>query len=99
MPGTNPSVITASLPSAVTTRTACERTVPVSGSYTHTAVVAPSWRNAVVGSLMAGKPARLSAAGVTCTVAPRGGAWAASMLALTAKVRVTGSALAATSRT
>ena len=71
----------------------------VAGSYTHTAVPWPCWRSAVVGSVMAGMPTWLSTCGVTYTVAPNAGAVAASMPTLMAKVRVTGSALAATSRT
>jgi hypothetical protein len=75
--------------------------VLVAGSYTHTAVACPSWRSALVGSLMAGNlPAWLSALGVTRTPwRPAAGASAPSSATLTWKVRVTGSALAATSRT
>ena len=57
MPGVRPEATTASLPSAVAICTTCELTVLVAGSYTHTAVACPSWRNALVGSLMAATPA------------------------------------------
>ena len=58
MPGVSPPAMTAALPSAVAICTGWERTVMVASSSTHTAVASPSLRKALVGSLMAGVPAR-----------------------------------------
>ena len=49
-------------------------TVPLAASYSHTAVDCPCWRRAVVGSLMAGRPAGSMARGSTYTVEPSAGA-------------------------
>ncbi|MNT54738.1 hypothetical protein D3C72_1919200 [compost metagenome] len=99
MPGVRPAATTASLPSAVAICTTCDLMVLLAASYTQTAVDWPSWRRALVGSLMAAMPAWLSALGVTYTVEPSAGASAPSMDTLIWNVRVAASALAATSRT
>src|SRR5687768_11008136 len=98
MPGCSPAATTASLPSAVATWIGCDFSVMVDLSSTQNAVPCPSLRSALVGSLMTGAPAMPSALGDTYTVAPSGGVAAASSETFTAYVRVTGSALAATSR-
>ena len=57
----------------------------LAGSSTHTAVAWPSWRKAVVGSLMTGTPCAPASGSVIYTVAPSGGGnWAASTDTLTA---------------
>src|SRR6185369_11924484 len=99
IPGCRPAEMTASLPSAVAISTGCDDTVMVDLSRTQTAVPCPSLRSALVGSLITGVPAKLNARGDTYTVAPSAGVAEASSDTLTGKVRVTGSALADTSRT
>jgi hypothetical protein len=71
-PGCSPLAITASLPSAVAICTGCDRTVMVAVSSTHTAEPLPSWRSALVGSLMTPAVACAGTAGTTYTVAPSG---------------------------
>jgi hypothetical protein len=74
-------------------------TVMLAGSSTQTAVACPSWRSALVGSLMTCTPAWPSGAGVHVDRGAQRGRIARASDTLTGKVRVTGSALAATSRT
>src|SRR3990167_7307798 len=99
MPGCKPSATTASLPSAVATVMGCSFTVILALSSTHTAVDLPLDTLALVGSLMTCTPLRSNACGTTDTVVPSARESLASSATFTTKVRVTGSALAATSRT
>ena len=66
-----------------------ERTVPVSGSYTHTAVVAPLLAQRSVGSLMAANPPGWYCRRRHCAVAKPKGRLGGIDVTRTAKVRVT----------